>query len=152
MVYPTLLAAISDVAHPSWRASGVGVYRLWRDTGFAVGALLAGLVAAVHGTGAGEAKTPSRAALASPRPPPSRQPAVAMPGRATAPAVGGRLVAGMLGLGLGGGHPQVAAPAAPATARLVRVTTPPKIQHQERDRGRAVGLALRLGDQATRDG
>jgi MFS family permease len=45
MVYPTLLAAISDVAHPSWRASAVGVYRLWRDTGFAVGALLAGLIA-----------------------------------------------------------------------------------------------------------
>jgi MFS family permease len=45
MVYPTLLAAISDVAHPSWRASAVGVYRLWRDAGFAVGALLAGLVA-----------------------------------------------------------------------------------------------------------
>jgi MFS family permease len=45
MVYPALLAAISDVAHPSWRASAVGVYRLWRDAGFAVGALLAGLVA-----------------------------------------------------------------------------------------------------------
>ena len=42
MVYPTLLAAISDVAHPNWRATAVGVYRLWRDTGFAVGALLAG--------------------------------------------------------------------------------------------------------------
>jgi MFS family permease len=49
MVYPTLLAAISDVAHPSWRASAVGVYRLWRDTGFAVGALLAGLVADIAG-------------------------------------------------------------------------------------------------------
>jgi MFS family permease len=49
MVYPTLLAAISDVAHPSWRASAVGVYRLWRDTGFAVGALLAGLVADLAG-------------------------------------------------------------------------------------------------------
>jgi MFS family permease len=45
MVYPTLLAAIGDVAHPSWRASAVGVYRLWRDMGYAVGALLAGLVA-----------------------------------------------------------------------------------------------------------
>lgn len=42
MVYPTLLAAIGDVAHPSWRASAVGVYRLWRDGGYAVGALLAG--------------------------------------------------------------------------------------------------------------
>jgi MFS family permease len=45
MVYPTLLAAIGDVAHPSWRASAVGVYRLWRDLGYAVGALAAGLVA-----------------------------------------------------------------------------------------------------------
>jgi MFS family permease len=45
MVYPTLLAAIGDVAHPRWRARSVGVYRLWRDAGFAVGALLAGIVA-----------------------------------------------------------------------------------------------------------
>ena len=45
MVYPTLLAAIGDVAQPTWRASAVGVYRLWRDLGFAVGALLAGVVA-----------------------------------------------------------------------------------------------------------
>ena len=45
MVYPTLLAAIGDVAHPRWRARSVGVYRLWRDAGFAVGALLAGILA-----------------------------------------------------------------------------------------------------------
>jgi MFS family permease len=45
MVYPTLLAAIGDVAHPSWRASSVGVYRLWRDLGYAVGALIAGVTA-----------------------------------------------------------------------------------------------------------
>lgn len=45
MVYPTLLAAIGDVAHPQWRASAVGVYRLWRDGGYAVGALLAGILA-----------------------------------------------------------------------------------------------------------
>jgi len=45
MVYPTLLAAIGDVAHPSWRASAVGVYRLWRDLGYAIGALLAGITA-----------------------------------------------------------------------------------------------------------
>ena len=45
MVYPTLLAAIGDVAHPSWRARSVGVYRLWRDGGFAVGAIVAGLLA-----------------------------------------------------------------------------------------------------------
>ena len=45
MVYPTLLAAIGDVAHPSWRASALGVYRLWRDSGYAAGALLAGAIA-----------------------------------------------------------------------------------------------------------
>jgi MFS family permease len=45
MVYPTLLAAIGDVAHPAWRARSVGIYRLWRDAGFAVGALLAGILA-----------------------------------------------------------------------------------------------------------
>ncbi len=45
MVYPTLLAAVGDVAHPAWRARSVGVYRLWRDSGFAVGALLVGVVA-----------------------------------------------------------------------------------------------------------
>ena len=47
MVYPTLLAAIGDVANPSWRARSVGVYRLWRDGGFAIGALIAGLLADV---------------------------------------------------------------------------------------------------------
>jgi MFS family permease len=49
MVYPTLLAAVADVAHPAWRGSAVGVYRLWRDTGYAVGALLAGLLADLFG-------------------------------------------------------------------------------------------------------
>jgi MFS family permease len=49
MVYPTLLATIGDVAHPSWRASAVGVYRLWRDIGYAVGALLAGITADAFG-------------------------------------------------------------------------------------------------------
>jgi MFS family permease len=48
-VYPTLLAAIGDVAHPSWRASAVGVYRLWRDSGYAVGALIAGITADLVG-------------------------------------------------------------------------------------------------------
>jgi MFS family permease len=48
-VYPTLLAAIGDVAHPSWRASAVGVYRLWRDSGYAVGALIAGITADIVG-------------------------------------------------------------------------------------------------------
>jgi len=49
MVYPTLLAAVGDVAHPAWRARAVGVYRLWRDSGFAAGALLAGLIADAWG-------------------------------------------------------------------------------------------------------
>ncbi|MFI2371873.1 MFS transporter [Streptomyces sp. NPDC018833] len=49
LVYPTLLAVIGDVAHPAWRARAVGVYRLWRDGGFAVGALLAGVLADAYG-------------------------------------------------------------------------------------------------------
>jgi MFS family permease len=49
MVYPTLLAAISDVTHPEWRASSVGVYRLWRDLGYAFGAVLSGVVADAFG-------------------------------------------------------------------------------------------------------
>lgn len=52
MVYPTLLAAIGDVAHPSWRASAVGVYRLWRDLGYAIGALIAGFTADYFGLSA----------------------------------------------------------------------------------------------------
>ncbi|MFZ5480836.1 MAG: MFS transporter [Myxococcota bacterium] len=52
MVYPTILAAIGDVAHPSWRASAMGTYRLWRDMGYAIGALLAGVVADVFGVSA----------------------------------------------------------------------------------------------------
>ncbi|MDR3684601.1 MAG: MFS transporter [Geothrix sp.] len=49
MVYPTLLAAIGDGVHPARRASVVGVYRLWRDLGYAIGALLSGLVADLFG-------------------------------------------------------------------------------------------------------
>jgi MFS family permease len=49
MVYPTLLATIGDVAHPSWRASATGVYRLWRDLGYAVGALVSGVTADLLG-------------------------------------------------------------------------------------------------------
>jgi len=45
MAYPTLIAAVGDVAHPSWRGAAIGVYRLWRDIGFAVGAVLAGTLA-----------------------------------------------------------------------------------------------------------
>lgn len=49
MVYPTLQAAISDVAAPHWRASAMGVYRFWRDSGYALGALIAGMIADVLG-------------------------------------------------------------------------------------------------------
>ena len=52
MVYPTLLAAIGDTTHPSWRASAVGVYRLWRDLGYAAGAIIAGVVADLLGMNA----------------------------------------------------------------------------------------------------
>jgi MFS family permease len=52
MVYPTLLAAISDVADPEWRATSMGVYRLWRDLGYAVGALLSGIIADLLGLAA----------------------------------------------------------------------------------------------------
>jgi MFS family permease len=52
MVYPTLLAAIGDVAHPSWRAASIGVYRLWRDLGYALGALIAGVTADALGLSA----------------------------------------------------------------------------------------------------
>ncbi len=49
MVYPTLLAAIGDVAAPVWRASAIGVYRFWRDLGYAIGALIAGVAADLLG-------------------------------------------------------------------------------------------------------
>lgn len=49
MVYPTLLAVIGDVAQPAWRASAVGVYRFWRDLGYAIGALVAGITADLLG-------------------------------------------------------------------------------------------------------
>jgi MFS family permease len=48
MAYPTLIAAVSDVAHPSWRGAAVGIYRFWRDLGFAVGAVLAGVLADLY--------------------------------------------------------------------------------------------------------
>jgi MFS family permease len=48
-VYPTLLAVVADVADPSWRASAIGAYRLWRDLGYAVGGLTAGVVADAAG-------------------------------------------------------------------------------------------------------
>lgn len=49
MVYPTLLAAVSDAAHPAWRSSAVGVYRFWRDSGYVAGALFAGVFAQLYG-------------------------------------------------------------------------------------------------------
>jgi MFS family permease len=49
MVYPALLAAVGDVAAPSWRGTALGVYRFWRDTGYAAGALMAGVVAGLLG-------------------------------------------------------------------------------------------------------
>jgi MFS family permease len=49
MVYPTLLAAVGDVAHPLWRARAVGVYRLWRDSGYAAGAVVGGVAADLWG-------------------------------------------------------------------------------------------------------
>ena len=49
MVYPALLAAVGDAAHPAWRATSIGVYRFWRDLGYAVGALMAGIVAGAFG-------------------------------------------------------------------------------------------------------
>ena len=45
LVDPTLTAAVGDVAHPTWRSTAVGVYRLWRDTGSVIGVLLGGLIA-----------------------------------------------------------------------------------------------------------
>jgi MFS family permease len=51
MVYPTLLAVVGDVAHPSWRGTAVGIYRLWRDSGYTVGALMAGVLADAFGMG-----------------------------------------------------------------------------------------------------
>ena len=84
MVYPTLLAAITDHAHPTWRASSLGVYRFWRDLGYAVGALLSGLVADLVGLGAAipvvPALTPGSGLvvarlMAAPRPAPVALPA-----------------------------------------------------------------------------
>lgn len=49
MVYPTLIAAVGDFSHPTWRASAVGVYRLWRDLGYGMGALVSGVTADLLG-------------------------------------------------------------------------------------------------------
>ena len=52
LVYPTLLAAVGDIARPSWRGVAVGVYRLWRDLGYVVGAVFAGIIADVFSVAA----------------------------------------------------------------------------------------------------
>jgi len=49
MVYPSLIAAVSDASHPSWRARSLSVYRFWRDLGYAIGALSAGIIADILG-------------------------------------------------------------------------------------------------------
>jgi MFS family permease len=49
MVYPTLIASVSDASHPSWRARSLSVYRFWRDLGYAIGALSAGIMADLFG-------------------------------------------------------------------------------------------------------
>ncbi len=49
MVYPCLIAAVSDASHPSWRARSMSVYRFWRDLGYAIGALTAGMIADAFG-------------------------------------------------------------------------------------------------------
>ena len=49
MVYPSLIAAVSDASHPTWRARSLSVYRFWRDLGYAIGALSAGLIADSYG-------------------------------------------------------------------------------------------------------
>jgi MFS family permease len=94
MVYPTLLAAIGDVAHPSWRASSVGVYRLWRDLGYAVGAVLAGLAADALGVHAAmwivAGLTGASGVVVAVRMRETRRAAPAVQGH-PAPGVGGRL-------------------------------------------------------------
>ncbi len=86
MVYPTLLAAIGDVAHPSWRGSAVGIYRLWRDSGYVVGALLAGVLAdafgitaAIVAIGAVTAGSGALVAFRMPETLPARRPSAASP-------------------------------------------------------------------------
>jgi MFS family permease len=49
MVYPTLIASVSDASHPSWRARSLSVYRFWRDLGYAIGALSAGIMTDLFG-------------------------------------------------------------------------------------------------------
>ncbi len=52
MAQPALSATVADHSHPSWRAQGLGVYRFWRDLGYAIGAVIAGLLAQSFGLSA----------------------------------------------------------------------------------------------------
>lgn len=84
MVYPALIASVADHTHPSWRAQGLGVYRFWRDLGYAIGAVIAGLLAGPFGLSttvlAGGALTFASGVLAAwwiggnPRTPKNRRP------------------------------------------------------------------------------
>ena len=49
LLYPNLSAAVSDIAHPNWRGSAIGIYRFWRDLGYGIGALALGIVASFNG-------------------------------------------------------------------------------------------------------
>ncbi|WP_131458502.1 MFS transporter, partial [Jiulongibacter sediminis] len=49
VVYPTFLAAIADYTHPEQRANSIGVFRLWRDLGYAIGAIITGIIADIWG-------------------------------------------------------------------------------------------------------
>lgn len=53
LLYPSLLAAVADVSQPQWRGTSLGVFRMWRDLGYAVGAILIGLISDVLGFDAG---------------------------------------------------------------------------------------------------
>ena len=92
MVYPALLAAVGDVAHPSWRASAVGVYRLWRDLGYAAGAILAGTAADLFGFGGAiwtiAALTCASGVVAAWRMSETRRPAAATPATRSATEAG----------------------------------------------------------------
>ena len=85
MVYPTLLAAVGDVAAPAWRATAVGVYRFWRDLGYAAGAVLAGVTADAFGLGAAIAAvgvlTAATGAYVALRMPETRRSAATVPDR-----------------------------------------------------------------------
>ena len=96
MVYPTLLAAVGDIAHPSWRASAVGVYRLWRDLGYAAGAVLAGVTADLLGVDASIAMVAAITLISGAvvavrfRDQPRATPAVQVKGHAVANRISGR--------------------------------------------------------------